>query len=114
MEKRTSSNRARVYDIKNAGPRSRFTVRGKTGPVVVHNCQSLAGEICKESIKRCIDGGYPPVGQVHDELILCVPDSEVEKAKEVLRHSMEDPLPWWPEIKLACEVGVGKSWSDCK
>ena len=39
---RTNRNSQKVYDIKNSGPRNRFTVRGATGtPIIVHNCGAV-------------------------------------------------------------------------
>jgi hypothetical protein len=39
-----------VYDIANAGPRRRFTVLSDFGPIISHNCYTLARAICFESI----------------------------------------------------------------
>lgn len=39
-----------VYDIANAGPRRRFTVLSEDGPVIAHNCYTLARALNWESI----------------------------------------------------------------
>lgn len=38
-----SNNLERVYDIANAGPRRRFTVRTRTGAAIAHNCDLSLG-----------------------------------------------------------------------
>lgn len=38
--------RSRVYDILSAGPRNRFTVLSKNGPIIVHNCILGLGYQC--------------------------------------------------------------------
>jgi hypothetical protein len=50
-----------VYDLVNAGPRHRFTVRGKDGkPLIVHNCLQIA------SGAAYVEGG-PAWKKIHDE-----------------------------------------------
>lgn len=36
--KRSSTATSNVYDIANAGPRNRFTIKSKSGHLIVHNC----------------------------------------------------------------------------
>jgi DNA polymerase-1 len=50
--------------------------------------------------------------QVHDELLLEVPDAEVGPAKELVRQEMCSAYPLDPP--LAVEVGVGDDWSEAK
>jgi len=38
-----ASAAARTYDILNAGPRSRYTIRTDRGPVIAHNCGYMLG-----------------------------------------------------------------------
>ena len=43
LARKRAADKALVYDIVNAGPRHRFTVRGRDGnPFIVHNCLQLA------------------------------------------------------------------------
>lgn len=48
--------------------------------------------------------------QVHDELVLDVPEDEIEEAKNVLVSAMQmgDPL----KVPLKVDVGVGKNWKE--
>lgn len=64
--------REAVYDLLNAGPRSRFMVRGSVerASLVVHNCvQAASRDILVESMLRAEDEGYQVVMTVHDEVV---------------------------------------------
>jgi len=48
--------------------------------------------------------------QIHDELILEIPEVEIQAAKEMVGREMASPLPL--SIPIVVEVGVGKSWYE--
>src|SRR5438128_1322647 len=50
--------------------------------------------------------------QVHDELLLEVPEAEIGRVRELVREEMCAAYPLDPP--LAVEVGVGDDWSDAK
>src|SRR5947207_15488121 len=50
--------------------------------------------------------------QVHDELLLEVPDTEVSAARELVRQEMCGAYPLDPP--LAVEIGVGDNWAEAK
>ena len=50
--------------------------------------------------------------QVHDELLLEVPDAEVSKVKELVRAEMCSAYDLDPA--LAVDVGVGDNWAEAK
>jgi DNA polymerase-1 len=50
--------------------------------------------------------------QVHDELLLEVPDTEVTAVKELVREEMTGAYPLDPP--LAVEIGVGDTWAEAK
>lgn len=50
--------------------------------------------------------------QVHDELVLEVPNDEIEQAKQVVRESMLMDQPFTLPLKV--DVGVGPNWMDAK
>ena len=50
--------------------------------------------------------------QVHDELILEVPENEIPKAEKVLREEMENAAQL--SVPLVVEMAHGKSWYDAK
>ena len=84
------------------------------GKLTENLCQALAGEICKEAIQRMIKAGYPPAGQVHDELLTVCKNEELEHCTYIVRTAMETSPKWWPHIVLKAEVGAGRNWLDAK
>jgi DNA polymerase-1 len=50
--------------------------------------------------------------QVHDELLLEVPEVETSAVRELVREEMVGAYPLDPP--LAVDVGVGDSWGDAK
>ncbi len=50
--------------------------------------------------------------QVHDELVFEVPEAEVQRATEVIKHSME--RAYRLTVPLLVEIGVGKNWMAAK
>jgi DNA polymerase-1 len=50
--------------------------------------------------------------QVHDELLLEVPETEVSKVRELVREEMTGAYPLDPP--LAVDVGVGDDWAEAK
>lgn len=50
--------------------------------------------------------------QVHDELLLEVPDKEVKTVKQIVKEEMENAYPL--NVPLVVEVGEGKNWLEVK
>jgi DNA polymerase-1 len=50
--------------------------------------------------------------QVHDELLLEVPDAEVSAVKDLVRHEMSNAFPLDPP--LGVDIGTGEDWNDSK
>ena len=50
--------------------------------------------------------------QVHDELLVEVPDKEVTQVSEILKHEMETAVSL--DVPLVADVGVGDNWMDAK
>lgn len=48
--------------------------------------------------------------QVHDELVFEVPEDEIELAKELVRHEMENAVE--TAVPLTVEIGVGATWLE--
>ncbi|MBK9769576.1 MAG: hypothetical protein IPP57_01880 [Candidatus Obscuribacter sp.] len=50
--------------------------------------------------------------QVHDELVLEVPDNELEETKALVARAMlmDQPLA----VPLQVDFGIGKNWMDAK
>jgi DNA polymerase-1 len=50
--------------------------------------------------------------QVHDELLLDVPETEISGVRELVRQEMCGAYPLDPP--LAVEIGVGENWAEAK
>src|SRR5687768_5105518 len=50
--------------------------------------------------------------QVHDELLVEVPNTEVDKVTEILKREMETAVEL--DVPLVADVGVGENWMDAK
>jgi DNA polymerase-1 len=50
--------------------------------------------------------------QVHDELLLEVPENEIERTKEIVKAEMESVYKM--SVPLVVDVGVGKNWMEAK
>lgn len=83
-----------VFDIVNAGPRQRFTVRGSGGdPIIVHNCtQAIARDVLRDAMFRLEDAGYEIVMHVHDEIV-CEVDEGFGSLKEF--EAIMAEVPKW-------------------
>jgi DNA polymerase I len=61
---------------------------------------------------RSRDDGTAMLLQVHDELLFEMPESVAEAVAELVRRRMEDAFDLVVPLKV--EVGVGRSWFECK
>jgi len=50
--------------------------------------------------------------QVHDELIVDAPESEVDDVVSILKTEMENAVSL--SVPLNVDIAVGKNWMDCK
>jgi DNA polymerase I-like protein with 3'-5' exonuclease and polymerase domains len=102
-----------VYDILNAGPYSRFVVRGSAGPFIVHNCvQALARIVVAEQMLKIRDAGYHVAFQVHDENVCVVPEDQAEQAEKDIVGIMSTPPSWAPDLPVACEAGTADTYGE--
>lgn len=98
----TTTERQEVYDLKNAGPLSRFMVLTDKGPAIVHNCtQAVARDILSDSLFRLEEKKYPVVLHVHDEAVCEVPEG-FGSVKEVETIMSEIPV-WGEGMPIAAE-----------
>jgi DNA polymerase-1 len=78
--------------------------------------QGSAADLCKLAMLT-IDRGLAEAApgarmllQVHDELVLEVPEDKVDATRALLKASMEHPYPL--AVPLVVGIGVGKSWGE--
>lgn len=93
-----TGQREEVFDLVNCGPRNRFTVRTKYGPVIVHNCcQAVARDVLADPIIRESD---KIVLHVHDEAVAQVRDNA---EAEAFTKAMLPQNSWAAGLPLAVE-----------
>ena len=57
---------------------------------------------------------YKVVLTVHDSIVVCVRDSEVDEARKYVELCMRQ-TPYWAEgLPITCESGAGKSYGECE
>lgn len=105
-----------VYDLLNAGPRHRFTVRGSNGrPFIVSNCtQAAARDVMAYSLVLLDKRGMCPVLTVHDEAVCQMykrmyPTAWLA-AKEVLDIMLIRP-PWSDGLPIAAEASADNRYT---
>jgi DNA polymerase-1 len=59
-----------------------------------------------------VDTGAVMLLQVHDELLLEVPDGEVDEIRDLVVDKMEGAIVL--RVPIVAEWGVGKSWYEAK
>jgi len=93
------------------------TRRGRTriygGKVVENVCQAIARCIIGEQMLE-VARRYKVVLTVHDSIVCCVPDADVEEAKTYVEQCMRAVPDWAKGLPVDCEAGVGKSYGDCE
>lgn len=99
-----------VYDIINAGPLHRFTVRGGDGhSIIVSNCvQAISLDLLENGLAKAEAAGYPVIGHVHDEIITEVPHGfgDVHEFENIICE-----LPDWAKgLPLKAEGWRGKRY----
>ena len=105
-------SRTQVYDILNAGPRHRFTVRGDDGrPFIVANCtQSVARDIMADAMLRFNTlRGCRSVMTVHDELLGEISKSvapTAQAAAAILTEVMSQKPGWAAGLPIAAEASA--------
>lgn len=78
--------------------------------------QGSAADVCKVAMLRVDralaerDLGAVMVLQIHDEILLDVPEDEVEIVVPLVRQAMEEALPL--DVPLVVDVGVGENWEQ--
>lgn len=80
--------------------------------------QGTAADLVKVAMIRVYERlrreklGARMILQVHDELLLEVPESEIDRTTEVVRAEMESVYPL--AVPLVVDVGVGRNWMEAK
>lgn len=96
-----------VYDTRK-GP-----TRIYGGKVVENVTQALARIIIGEQMLR-INKRYRVVLTVHDSIVCCVRDEEVDECRAFVEAAMRWTPDWAEGLPVDCESGVGKNYGDCE
>ena len=93
------------------------TRRGRTriygGKVTENVCQAVARCIIGEQMLR-ISKRYRVVLTVHDSVVSCVPEREVDEAQAYVEACMRWVPSWANGLPIDCESGIGRSYGDCE
>jgi DNA polymerase-1 len=98
----------RSYSVRAFGERVAMNspLQGSAADLIKLAMISTAKALADERLESAI------VLQVHDELVVEAPASEVEAAREILRREMEQAAAL--SIPLVVDIGVGENWLDAK
>lgn len=105
-------NDARVYTKYIQGGQVEFT-RIYGGKVTENVVQALARIVVAEQMAS-IGRKYHVAFQVHDEVIIVVPEEQETDAVQFIEERMAAPPVWASDLPVACESGVGYNYGDAK
>ncbi len=96
------------YNVRTFGERTAMNspMQGSAADLIKIAMVNLAAVLKKTGMNTAM------LLQVHDELVLESPDSEVEDAQNVVRREMEGAAQL--SVPLVVDVGVGPNWLDAK
>lgn len=81
------------------------------GKVTENVVQALAAIIIREQMAAC-GLHYKIVVQVHDEIVVVVPEAIAVQAQQHIEQIMTAPPAWAPTLPVACESGVADNYGD--
>lgn len=101
--------------IKELGQRIAINtpIQGSAADLIKCAMVALHKELKRNKLKSAI------ILQVHDELVLEVPENEVEIIKKIAPEIMENPfeylnLPYRIDVPIKVNFSFGKNWAECK
>jgi DNA polymerase-1 len=97
-----SSNPARRQGAERAAINA--PMQGTAADLIKLAMIAVQGWLDREKLKTLL------IMQVHDELVLEVPEGELEEAKEKVRELMQDVAQL--DVPLIVDVGVGDNWDQ--
>jgi DNA polymerase-1 len=108
----------RIRPLPGIGDRNANIRKAAEREAINMPIQGTASDIVKIAMLR-VDQEFKRAGlearmlmQVHDELLVEVPEREVEKVIQILKHEMESAVSL--DVPLVADVGVGDNWMDAK
>jgi len=97
-----------------------YTYETRRGPKRIYGGK-VVENVC-QAIARCIIGHqmlliakrYKVVLTVHDSVIACVFDEELDEAQAYVEECMRQIPDWADGLPITCESGTGKSYGECE
>lgn len=104
-----------VYDLADAGPLKRFTVRGDDGlPFIVHNCENVVQALARIIVgwqMLQISRKYRVVMTTHDEVVAMPKTAQADACLRFMAKWMSTAPEWCSTIPLNCEGGSSSNYS---
>jgi DNA polymerase len=101
-----------VYDLRNAGSRSRFMVMGDEGPFIVSNCvQAVAADILRGTLRRLENEKFRTRLHSHDEILVETSFDKIEETSARLREIMRWGFAWSDGLPLMSEESAAYHYS---
>ena len=97
-----------------------YTYKTRKGPNRIYGGK-VVENVC-QAVARCIIGHqmlliakrYKVVLTVHDSVVACVADDELDTAREYVEECMNQIPDWAEGLPITCESGTGKSYGECE
>ena len=97
-----------------------YTYKTRKGPNRIYGGK-VVENVC-QGIARCIIGHqmlliakrYKVVLTVHDSVVACVRDEELDEARAYIEECMSVTPDWAAGLPITCESGTGKSYGECE
>lgn len=83
------------------------------GKLTENIVQALARAVIAEQMTK-VGAKYHVPLQVHDEIVVIIPEDQEDVARGFVTDIMSTPPAWVSDLPLSCEFGVGKSYGDAK
>jgi DNA polymerase-1 len=93
-------------NIRQLGERlaTNTPVQGSAADIIKISMINIRKRLRKENLQSRM------LLQVHDELLFEVPESEIEKMRDMVREEMENAVSL--DIPLKVDIGAGKNWAE--
>jgi DNA polymerase I-like protein with 3'-5' exonuclease and polymerase domains len=90
------------------------TTRIHQGILIENLCQSIARDAFRDCLLGVTEAGWKVIFHVHDELIVEVPESRAEQAKNEILAVMARSPKWAPTLPVQAEATIADRYSKAK
>ena len=100
--------KSKNYMVRQFGSRAAMNtpIQGTAADIMKIAMINVYNELKKRNLKSKI------VLQVHDEMMIEVPENEIEEVKNILQECMQNAVKL--KVPLIAEVSIANNWYDCK